>query len=35
MAAKFMPNLLSLEQQQLHLEFAQGMLECATGILSS
>jgi hypothetical protein len=27
--AKFVPKLLSLEQQQLHLEVAQLMLECA------
>ncbi|XP_023726369.1 uncharacterized protein LOC111874803, partial [Cryptotermes secundus] len=28
-AAKFVPKLLSLEQQQLRLEVAQDMLECA------
>jgi hypothetical protein len=28
-AAKFMPKLLLQEQQQLHLEVTQDMLECA------
>jgi hypothetical protein len=30
-AAKFVPELLSQEQQQLHLEVARDMLECANG----
>jgi histone-lysine N-methyltransferase SETMAR len=29
MVAKFVPKLLSQEQQQLHLEVVQDMLECA------
>jgi AraC-like DNA-binding protein len=33
--AKLVPKLLSQEQQQLHLEVARDMLECAKGILSS
>jgi hypothetical protein len=28
---KFVPKLLSQEQQQLHLEVIQDMLECANG----
>jgi hypothetical protein len=29
--AKFVPNLLSQEQQQLHFEVTQDMVECAKG----
>jgi hypothetical protein len=32
-AAKFVPKLLSYEQKELHLDFAQDMLECANGDL--